>query len=85
MTRTRPAVWAFVLLVVVTAVSVWLGQGGGGSRRAATVGIVVAAFAKVLVVGESFMELHLAPLWLRVGFATWAVGMATTLVALYLS
>jgi hypothetical protein len=68
----------------MTAVSVWLGH-GGGSRRAATVGVVIAAFAKVLVIGESFMELHLAPPWLRWGFATWAAGMATALVLLYLS
>jgi cytochrome c oxidase subunit 4 len=84
MSRLRVAVLVWALLVAMTAGSVALGH-GLGDRRAATVVVLCAAFVKVLMVGECFMRLRSAPRWLRWGFAAWAVGMATTLVTMYLA
>jgi hypothetical protein len=75
-------VW--LLLVVATLLSWYLGD-GHGAREVATVGVLVVAFAKVYLVGRYFMELRDAPRALRYGFAGWCAVMCVVLSTLYLA
>jgi hypothetical protein len=79
----NPAVVAWLVLVAATAVSWSLGH-GHGARELATAGVIALAFAKVLVVGEYFMELRHAPPVMRCVFATWVAVVGAALVAMYL-
>ena len=71
------------VLMAATLSSAWLGH-GLGPRRVATVAVIVVAFAKVLLVGEYFMELRRAPLPFRLVFGGWTALMAAVLIGLYL-
>jgi Prokaryotic Cytochrome C oxidase subunit IV len=79
----NPAVLAWLVLVAATAASWSLGH-SHGPHELATVGVIALAFAKVLVVGEHFMELRHAPAVMRWGFATWAAVVCAALIVMYL-
>ena len=79
----RPVLTVGAVLMVATLFSAWLGH-GLGPRRAATVVVIVVAFAKVFLVGEYFMELRNAPLAFRLVLGGWCVPMAALLIGLYL-
>lgn len=83
----HPALIAWSLLMLATAISWWLGGNHdfGGDRRYSIVAIAVVAFAKVHLVGTYFMELRHAPPLLKRWFGTWIVVTCTVVVALYLA
>ncbi len=59
-------VWAF--LTVITIVSWWIGHGQGSEYRidaAVTVGVLLIAAVKTLLVIGYFMEVRFAPRWLK--------------------
>ena len=79
-------VWA--LLIAATTLSWVLGAHHGllvDSRRVATVGVLVIAFAKVHLVGMHFMELGRAPRALSWTFNGWVVAVCTIIIGLYLA
>jgi len=75
---------AFLVLVAATVTSWYLGD-GHGAAKAATVGVIAVAFAKVYLVGHHFMELRHAPTPLRLVFGGWVVVVCTALVVMYLA
>lgn len=85
-TRRRPALVAWAALVALTALSWSLADSGHGGFgiKTSTVLIVVLTFAKVLVVGYVFMELHRAVRRLRTVFTCWCAAVCAMIVALYL-
>jgi hypothetical protein len=74
---------AWLALMAATLVSWYLGNGHGASQLA-TVMVIGVAFAKVYVVGHSFMELRDAPEPLRRVFGGWVLIVCLALVTLYL-
>lgn len=80
-------VGAWGVLMVLTAVSWWLGldhdMAGLGTRFAA-ISILVVTFAKIYVVGHAFMELREAAPWLQYLFRAWCAAVCLTLCILYL-
>lgn len=79
---------AWSVLMVLTAASWWVGadhEVAGLGLDFSMVAILVLTFAKIYVVGHSFMELHEAAPWLHRTFATWCVTLCVTLSLLYLS
>jgi hypothetical protein len=85
LTRTTqlPAFLPWLLLMGLTLISWWLGE-GHGPGQAAAVAVLVVAFFKVGVVGAHFMELRCAPLPLRLIFNGWAVLVCSVLIGIYL-
>ncbi len=78
-----PAQLAWLVLVVATMISWWLGTHHGvGDETAAGTVLLLIAFAKVHLVGRYFMELrHAAPL-LRRAFDAYVITVCAVLVAL---
>lgn len=77
------AVW--LGLVLATLASWWLGTDHGfGGERAATVAVLVIAFAKVRFVGLYFMELRHAPAPLRAAMELYSVVICAALIGIYL-
>ncbi|GAB3390389.1 cytochrome C oxidase subunit IV family protein [Amycolatopsis echigonensis] len=78
-------VW--VVLVVATAASWWLGADhplAGVAGHAGSALVVVIAFVKVRYVGLDFMDLRSAPAPLRLAFTLWIVSAGVATVALVL-
>ena len=83
-----PVTPVWLLLVLATAVSWWLGadQGlGADLHKLATVLVMSVAFIKVGFVGSYFMELRHAPLGLRLFFGAWCSVFLTLILVLYLA
>lgn len=78
-----PAFVPWAVLVGLTAVSWWLGDGHGPAQFA-TVAVLLVAFFKVGIVGAHFMELRHAPLVLELIFNAWCAVVCAVLIALYL-
>jgi hypothetical protein len=82
-----PLFLAWALLVLVTLVSAGIGGPSPvlplASAAAVSVTVLCIAFAKVAVVIFAFMEVHGAPVVLRLLCATWLCGVLGTLLALY--
>jgi len=81
-------VGAWGILMLLTAVSWWLGADhdmGGLGRDFAMVSILVVTFAKIYVVGHAFMELREAAPWLQNLFRTWCLALCIVLSAMYMS
>lgn len=77
-------VW--VLLVLATAASWWLGadQGLGASLyKLATTLVMTVAFMKVAFVGLYFMEFRHAPLGMKLLFGTWCTIFLTAVLGFY--
>lgn len=84
----HPAIPIWLLLVLATGLSWWLGTQGSGtpdSHTYATVTLLIVAFIKVRFIGLHFMELRGAPLPLRLVFEAWVIVVCTAIVSLYLS
>jgi apolipoprotein N-acyltransferase len=78
----------WLLLVVATCVSWWLGTSHGfGVHDHAAAGVVIltVAFVKVRFVGLDFMELRDAPLPLRAVFETYVLVVYGVVAGLYLA
>lgn len=76
---------AWFALIIATLIGWWLGNTGHsveGGMQFATVGVIIAAFIKVWVIGFQFMELHSAPRWLRHGFDLWVIVICVVLISI---
>ncbi len=77
--------WAF--LVAVTLISSLIGGSGGlglaAGPTAVTLVVLGIAFAKVGLVMHTFMELHHAPLPLRLVCLLWLIAVLAVLLATY--
>lgn len=80
----RPATVVWLVLVAATMISSWLGD-GHGTRKVATVVVIVVAFLKVFLVGQYFMELRTAPRALGLAFGAWVVLIGGIVLGMYLS
>lgn len=79
---------AWVVLMALTAISWWVGADhkvAGVGKDIAMVGILVLTFAKIYVVGHSFMELREAARWLTWTFTAWCVVLCVVLSSMYLA
>jgi heme/copper-type cytochrome/quinol oxidase subunit 4 len=76
-------VGAWAVLMALTTLSWWLGDGAELNVKAAAAVVLVIAFAKALVVGQVFMEQRYAAWALRLVFAAWCVVACGTLLAFY--
>jgi Prokaryotic Cytochrome C oxidase subunit IV len=74
---------AWLALMGATLVSWYLGDGHGAPQHA-TVMVIAVAFAKVYLVGHSFMELRDAAMPLRRVFGGWVLIVGLALIAMYL-
>lgn len=74
--------WAWFLLVAVTMLAWWLAEGEQKIAQGTTTAIFLIAGAKIWVIGYQFMELKLAPGFLRYGFLLWLIAISCTLVFL---
>jgi Prokaryotic Cytochrome C oxidase subunit IV len=86
--HTRHIVGAWALLMAFTLCTWRLGASHGVlglGRQVSMVSILVLTFAKVYVVGHSFMELRQSARWLVLTFTTWCIGLCAALSLMYLS
>lgn len=79
-THVAGAVW--LVLVVATGLSWWLGADHTGGL--ATIGVLAVAFFKVRLIGLHFMELRGAPTPLRAMFEGYVVLVPVALAVVYL-
>lgn len=82
----RSAVITWVLLMLATCVAWWLGHGSRETpgQLAASVAIIVVAFAKIRLIGLHFMELRDAPVALRGLFEGYVGVVCAGVLAMYL-
>lgn len=79
--------WAWLTLVGMTAVGWWFGLSARATASVAPLvllGVIAAACIKVWIIGYQFMELRVAPAWLRYGFLAWVTGIGVVLTAICL-
>jgi len=79
---------AWVVLMVLTAASWWLGAEhdlAGLGRALSMITILVLTFAKIGVVGHSFMEMRESAPWLTRTFFGWCLVMCVALSVMYLA
>lgn len=79
----RPVTIVWLVLMVATLVSWWLGDGHGATKLAAVL-VILTGFAKVALIGDHFMELRSAPPQLRWAFLSWCIGVPAVLIGIYL-
>lgn len=79
----RPVLAVWLVLMLATLVSWYLGDGHGATKFAA-VAVIVTAFVKVSLIGDHFMELRTAPPQLRWAFMGWCVLVPSILCGIYL-
>lgn len=79
--HVRSILSAWIALVGLTVVSWWLGFAHGSDSTWVIAALMVLAFAKVYLVGHSFMEVRSAPPVMRKLFAYWCVGSSLTIIA----
>jgi len=78
--NSTTAMW--LVLIVATLISGWIGE-GGMDRRASSV-VLAMAFFKVWIVGIQFMELRSAPRLLCSIFSAWAFATCGALILILL-
>lgn len=86
--HTAYVVGAWGVLMVLTAASWWVGADHGFAglgKSIAMISILVLTFAKIFVVGHSFMELREAARWLTITFTAWCIVLCLVLSGLYLA
>tara|TARA_B100000963_G_C22484904_1_gene606453 strand:+ start:719 stop:994 length:276 start_codon:yes stop_codon:yes gene_type:complete len=74
--------WAWLLLVAVTMLAWWIAEGEQKMPGSTTMAIFLTACVKIWVIGYQFMELKLAPAFLRYGFLLWLIAITCSLVFL---
>lgn len=81
--RSATNIW--VVLMLATCVSWWLAHGGGPvpGHVAASMVIVVVAFAKIRLIGLYFMELRDAPVALRALFEAYVAVVGGGVIGMY--
>lgn len=73
---------AWFLLIAVTMLAWWLAEGEQKMAGATTTAIFITAFVKIWIIGYQFMELKLAPAFLRYGFLLWLIAISCILAFL---
>jgi hypothetical protein len=85
-TKKRLAL-VLALLLSVTVLSWYLGTGGGGHPMTTNVTISAAvlfnALLKVRVIMREFMEVRLAPAWVRISSDCWLAAMFAALFVVH--
>lgn len=79
------AIW--VVLVLASLVSWWLGMNGSGDQlgdRLMIAAVIVIAFLKAYFIGSEFMEVRGAAALLRGLFTGWALLLAAAIATIYL-
>jgi len=80
----HPATLVWILLMLATGLSWYLGlEDMSADHRVTATGLLAIAFIKVRFVIHYFMEVHHAPLALRLVCDTWVVGICMGLIGLY--
>lgn len=79
----RPVTVVWAVLMVLTLISFWLGDGHGATKVAA-ISVILTGFFKVSLIGEHFMELRTAPPQLRWAFQGWCLLIPSILIGIYL-
>ena len=74
--------WAWILLVAVTMTAWWLADGEQGEASSITAALVLTASVKIWIIGYQFMELKIAPAFLRIGFLLWLIAISFTVLFL---
>ena len=74
--------WAWFLLVAVTMLAWWLADGEQKMAGGTTTAIFLTAGVKIWVIGYQFMELKVAPAFLRYGFLLWLIAISCILAFL---
>ena len=74
--------WAWLLLIAVTMLAWWLAEGEQKMSSATTMAIFLSACVKIWIIGYQFMELKLAPAFLRYGFLLWLIAISCILAFL---
>jgi hypothetical protein len=67
--------------VGLTVISWWLGFEHGSDSLWIIAALMVLAYAKVFLVGQSFMEVRTAPPMLQQIFTWWCVGACVVVIA----
>jgi hypothetical protein len=83
---SRRLTYVWVALTVVTMASWLIGRGHGVAYQinaAVTVGVLVIAAVKALLVFHSFMEVGAAPAWLKRTAYGWVFGLLSLLLVAY--
>jgi hypothetical protein len=84
----RRTTLTWLVLCVITIGSWWLAPGHQGGAAAASVPITVAVillgFVKGRLIIRTFMEVRLAPRWLRLSTDTWLVALWGSTLVIYL-
>ena len=73
--------WAWFLLVVVTLLAWWIAE-SDQKMADTTTAIFLTACVKIWIIGYQFMELKIAPAFLRYGFLLWLIAISCILVFL---
>ncbi|TGD75998.1 hypothetical protein E4634_00130 [Mangrovimicrobium sediminis] len=82
----NPLTYAWALLMAITLVSWTLGRGHGAEYHlstAITVGVLGMSMFKALLVIAYFMEVRLAPVWLKRTTYGWAAALLASLLTAY--
>ncbi|OUS05542.1 hypothetical protein A9Q90_06655 [Gammaproteobacteria bacterium 54_18_T64] len=85
----KPVSAAWLLLMLATCLSWWLGQGDGlnaiqtGDYRLISSGLILIAFIKVRIVIRYFMEVRQAPLALKLVCDGWVALVCGVILYLY--
>jgi hypothetical protein len=75
--------FVWLVLIVATGVTWWLGTGHAGHGTTWEVPVLISvAFAKAYLVGDEFMELRHAPVPLRMAFGAWTIAVGGGAIAL---
>ena len=81
--------YIWCLLVLLTIVSWWLGDGYRPDNVAlvkfATIGLFLLAFFKIRLIVMNFMEISTAPIPLRVIFEAYVIVVCTVILCLYMT
>ena len=76
--------WAWFLLVAVTMLAWWLAEGEQKLPVPPPRQFFSRPSVKIWVIGYQFMELKIAPAFLRYGFLLWLVAISCTLLFLFM-
>ena len=77
-TIVNPATLMWLVLILATLLSGWIGD--GGAERGAAPLVLLMAFFKVWIVGMQFMEMRSAPRLLGWVFSAWTVATCGALI-----
>jgi hypothetical protein len=86
--HSKRVIGAWGVLMALTAATWWVGTEhdvAGLGREFSTVCVLVLSFAKIYVIGNTFMELRESARWLNLAFTSWCIGVCLTLIVMYLT